>query len=500
DLRVEIRCPGETPYFDKINVAYSRCGEEGSVETVKALTGLPINYLITINFRGFRRLVDKLGGVWMDVDRRYFNDQGGECDGCYAVINLQPGYQRLTGLKALDYVRFRHTDSDLHRNARQQQFVRAFKDQIRTNFSITKLPQVIEVITKHVEVGEGGGADVSARTVLRYGALAYTLPAGHVFQTRIEGLEGASDLTTATDNIERAIEQFVRPDAEAPQKATSVALGTKRRVKVIPPLETTVTVLNGNGITGSASSASYLLGRRSYAMVYPPNGVPANAPSFDFFETVVFFDRAREGASQAAKRATALFGSAETRPLTPAIRKLSNGALLVVVVGRTFHGRLAAAPVDQTPDRKKAEVAPRQDEALGLLRDVQPRVDFPLYVPKLIERTSRLSSAKPVRDYNMDPKGKHRTVRLVYRTGGNDYWGIQQTSWDKAPVLSAKNFSRTIGGRRYDLYYNGPRLHMIVMRTKRATYWVVNSLLDSLSNETMIAIAKSLRPIGVVSR
>lgn len=498
DLRAEIRCPGVAPYTAKINEAYSTCGEEGTVETVKALTGLPINYLITVNFRGFRQLVDKLGGVWLDIDHRYFNDQGGP--GGYATINLRPGYQRLNGTQTLDYVRFRHTDSDIFRNARQQQFVRAFKDQIRTSFSVTRLPQVIEVITKNVEVGQGGGRDVSAGTVLSYGALAYALPAGHVFQSRIDGLEGDIDLTTSTENINKAVDAFAQPDVEAPEKAIAVSLGVKRKVKVPTPRQTTVTVLNGNGITGSASSASYLLSRRSYSMVYPANGVPANAPTFDYFETAVFHSRTAEGAQAAAKKVAGLFGSAQVKPMTPAVGELSNGAMLVVVVGQTFHGRLAAAPVDATPEKQKANIAPRQDAALGLLRDVRSRVEFPLYVPRFIEKTSQLSGAMPIREYAIDPAKKRRTVRLIYRTGGNEYWGIQQTDWKDAPVLSTKNFSRTIGGRKYDLYYNGPRLHMIVLRTNRATYWVVNTLLDSLSNETMIAIAKSLRPIGVVSQ
>ena len=106
--------------------------------TVRKLTGLPINYIITINFRGFRQLVDKLGGVWLDIDRRYYNDHGGPTG--YAKINLQPGYQRLNGTRALDFVRFRHTDSDIYRTARQQLFVRSFKDQIEHSVSLTKLP------------------------------------------------------------------------------------------------------------------------------------------------------------------------------------------------------------------------------------------------------------------------------------------------------------------------------------------------------------------------
>ena len=133
DMRVEIRCPGRTPFFDKINAAYANCGPQGSLQTVRALTGVQINYLITVNFRGFRQIVDRLDGAWIDVDRRYFNDRGGPSG--YATINLRPGYQQLTGRQTLDYVRYRHTDSDLYRVARQQQFVKAFKGQIQESFA-----------------------------------------------------------------------------------------------------------------------------------------------------------------------------------------------------------------------------------------------------------------------------------------------------------------------------------------------------------------------------
>jgi len=57
---------------------------------------------------------------------------------------------------------------------------------------------------------------------------------------------------------------------------------------------------------------------------------------------------------------------------------------------------------------------------------------------------------------------------------------------------------RNIGGRRYELFYNGPHLHMVVLQQKGASYWVMNTLLDRLSNETMLAIAKGLKPLGAV--
>jgi len=498
DLNVPIDCPGRTPFTAKINAAYATCGPTGSLRTIRDLTGLPINYIITVNFRGFRQLVDKLGGVWMDIDRRYYNDHGGPTG--YAKINLQPGYQRLNGTKALDFVRFRHTDSDIYRTARQQLFVRSFKDQIEHSVSLTKLPQVIKVITKNVEVGQGGGKDVSAKTVLRYAALAYSLPPGHVFQARIGGLEGYADLTTAQDNIQEAVREFRDPDVDSPEKATAVALGEKVKEKTPSPKQTSVLVLNGNGVEGAASSASYILSQRGYRTIQPANGLRADAPSYDYFRTQVYFDPKVKGAKPAATKLAALFGSADAIKLQPKIRRLSNGAMLTVVLGQTFHGRLAASPIDQTPSRQPANVVSGASATVDLLRRYRRQIRFPLMVPTRIERSSWIDSEMPIRVYKIDPDRKHSAVRLTYRVGGNQYWGIQMTDWDGAPVLASRNFVRRIDGRRYELYYNGPRLHMVVLRTDGATYWVVNTLLDRLSNETMIAIAKGLQPLAKVAR
>ena len=81
-----------------------------------------------LDFHGFKLLVNKLHGVYVDVDHRYINTVGGP--GGYAKIDLEPGYQKLDGQQALDFVRFRHTDSDLYRLARQQLFLEALKDRV----------------------------------------------------------------------------------------------------------------------------------------------------------------------------------------------------------------------------------------------------------------------------------------------------------------------------------------------------------------------------------
>ena len=494
DMRVEIHCPGHTPFFDKINAAYSVCGPQGSLQTVHALTGVDINYLITVNFRGFRQIVDRLGGAWIDVDHRYFNDQGGPYG--YAKINLHPGYQRLDGRKTLDYVRFRHTDSDLYRVARQQQFVRAFKSQIQQSFGPTALPKVVNAVTHNVEVAQGGGSDVSGKTVLSYALFAYGLPKGRVFQTRIEGLTGFAELTTDSENITTAVDTFTHPDVESSEKATAVALGEKRKTKAPAPSATSITVLNGNGVEGSASTAAYLLDRRGYRIESPPNQLPANAPNWNYFRTEINFNPRIRGAHEAARRVANLFGSAEVKQLPKNIRALSNGSMLTVVVGQTFHGTLAPAAIDQTPKREKPNITYGPSASIDLLRERRKRVSFPLMVPTVIERSSWTDSTMPVRMYWIDPSEDHKAVRLVYHMASNEYWGVEMTDWEDAPVLADKSLTRHIGGRTYDLYYNGPNLHMVVLRTDKARYWVVNTLLDSMSNETMLAIAKGLRPLG----
>ena len=103
-----------------------------------------------------------------------------------------------------------------------------------------------------------------------------------------------------------------------------------------------------------------------------------------------------------------------------------------------------------------------------------------------------------MRRYWIDGRGKHKAVRLVFQTGGNEYWGIEETDWDDAPALADQSFRHDLGGREFDLYYSGSHLHMVVLHAHGATYWVVNTLLDSLSNETMLAIAKGLKPLTTV--
>jgi LCP family protein required for cell wall assembly len=491
DLMVAVKCPGHPDVQERINYAFSECGASGSIETVRALTGLPINYFVTVNFRGFMDLVNNLGGVWIDVDHRYLCDPT-NCPGV-SKINLWPGYQRLNATNALAYVRFRHFDSDIYRNARQQLFLKALKQQISAQLGIDTVLSIANAIENNVVVGRGGNRPLDVKTLSDYLFFAHRLPSGHVFQSRIQNLAGYNTLTAPPEDIAAAVREFVQPDVKAPEKARDVAFGIKHRSKALPPKNVSTTVLNGNGITGSAANAAYELGQRGYDVLSPPSGQPQNAPRFNYFRTTVYYDAAQPKAKAAAAQLANLFGDADVKALPATMTTLANGAMATVVVGQTFHGSIAAAPVDQTPKKQPAQVTLNPSASRSELLSVRHRVPFQLELPRFVANYSKLESDAPVRAYNI--KKGFKAVRLTFATGLNEYWGIEETNWDEAPALADASFTHRIHKRLFSLYYSGPHLHMVALRENGATYWVINTILDSLSNETMLAIARGLQPL-----
>src|SRR4051794_21606165 len=113
----------------KINEAYELGGPKLTIRTVRKLLNIPIHHVINMHFGGFRRAVDRLGCVYVDVDRRYFNDNPAPAPNS-PVIDLRAEYQKRCGEKARAYVRFRPADSDFVRPPRQHDFLRQAKQQI----------------------------------------------------------------------------------------------------------------------------------------------------------------------------------------------------------------------------------------------------------------------------------------------------------------------------------------------------------------------------------
>ncbi|HYZ82554.1 MAG TPA: LCP family protein [Solirubrobacteraceae bacterium] len=153
DLQVDI--PGHG--IDKINAAYSDGGYGLLIKTIKqnVFPNLRVNHIVDTNFTGFSDLVDAIGCVYSDVDRRYYNDTNSGLPGDnYSSIDIQPGYQKLCGHNqsvsgALPFVRFRHLDSDIVREARQQDFIRWAKDQFSVSTLLSERDKLLRIFGKH---------------------------------------------------------------------------------------------------------------------------------------------------------------------------------------------------------------------------------------------------------------------------------------------------------------------------------------------------------------
>jgi hypothetical protein len=228
----------------------------------------------------------------------------------------------------------------------------------------------------------------------------------------------------------------------------------------------------------------------------------ANAPSSTNYSNTVFFDTVQPNAKQAAKQlAIAMGPHTDIKPLAPEIAPYAQAAgnpLTVIVVGSAFGGQIVnpEAHVAPTPTRQPPNVTPYASLTEGLLRDAKTKVPFRLLVPTVVARNSGLTNDTPFRVFKPAPH-KHEAVLTFYTAGGNVYWQVIETNWTDAPILRKPTGTYNLkDGRKLRIYSNAGTIHMAVLRRGKATYWVVNTLRDELSNETMLAIAKGLEPLG----
>jgi LCP family protein required for cell wall assembly len=507
DLIVPIYCNGsDAPRTtDRINSAWTTCGERGTLDTVAHLTGIPINYLITVDFHGFKLLVNKVHGVYMDVDHRYYIPANTGT----SAIDLEPGYQKLDGGEALSFVRFRHTDSDLYRNARQQLFFEALKDRLASSLSLTEIPQILGAVKKSVVVVKPGAGAPTFGEIQSYAGLGYHLPPGNIFRVSIDNLQecGAfnAELCTQTSDVQSAVDTFMHPDPTLSSRTDRAALGLKQKrvnTKALKPSAISTLVLNGTTEGGLAANTSYELAVAGFHTVQLPASVPANTPVQNYTQTNVYYDPVQSNAKLAASQLkTAIGPGTVIKALPPQIATLAEQAgnpLVVVALGTTFSGKIAnpQAHIQKPPPHQPPSVANDPGATESYLRTIH--TPFRVMVPTVIERSSQLSTLDGVRVFK--PVRGHpelREIALTFHTGaGNVYWQVIETNWSDAPILRHQTGAYRIKGRRYELFTGGGNIHMVVLRHGNATYWVVNTLRDELSNETMLAIAKGLAPLG----
>jgi len=122
-----------------------------SSEMVHRVTGLPIQYWIAVDFDGFRKVVDSVGGVDLNVpqvlDDPYY--PAGETTG-YMHIHFNAGWQHMNGEQALEYARSRETTSDFDRSRRQQQILLAVRRKVLSIDGIPKLFGLMGALQAHV--------------------------------------------------------------------------------------------------------------------------------------------------------------------------------------------------------------------------------------------------------------------------------------------------------------------------------------------------------------
>ena len=157
DTRVKIKGHG----FDKVNAAYAYGKEKLSQDTVENLLGVSIDHYVIINTKSFKKIIDAIGGIDIDVPKRMHYEDPWDDDGGL-IIDFHPGMQHMDGAKAVTYVRYRDEEGDLGRIRRQQDFVRAFMEKLVSPSIIPKLPTVIKEVMGSLET------DLSFRQLLEF--------------------------------------------------------------------------------------------------------------------------------------------------------------------------------------------------------------------------------------------------------------------------------------------------------------------------------------------
>jgi LCP family protein required for cell wall assembly len=220
DLMVNIVTSGGQVYAnEKINAAYtigSRLGgAKGAMllaaETIKkeVFPQLTLNAIVDVNFKGFIRVVDSLGCAYVNVDHRYLG--GGTATENYSAINLQPGYQKLCYEDALSYVRYRHTDSDFVRVARQQDFLRDLREQVSAEDVLGQIDTVAKAVG-HAITSTVHGSGSELLKLARLIAFSQTKPLRQVrFLAANENYQyGNGSYVTSTPELERqTLESFL---------------------------------------------------------------------------------------------------------------------------------------------------------------------------------------------------------------------------------------------------------------------------------------------------
>lgn len=139
--------------YQKINASHLLGGPDLAVQTVENFLDIPINYYVETDFQGFKKMVDILGGVDINVEEDMNYDAS---DG--TSIHLKAGEQHLNGTQALNYARFRHDAmGDFNRTKRQRELLKTIAAKTETTTGLLKVPQLLDALAPYVQTNMDGG-------------------------------------------------------------------------------------------------------------------------------------------------------------------------------------------------------------------------------------------------------------------------------------------------------------------------------------------------------
>lgn len=308
-----VRIPGRTG-FHRVNVAHAVGGPERTVATVEQLLGVQIDHWIRLDFEGFKKVVDTVGGVELHIDRpMVYTDKAQNL-----YIDLQPGTQILDGEKALQYVRYRAdglgdvvladplTGTYRGRVERQLNFVRALAKRVLQPTMLVRAPVIVPQLMEAVHTNMP--VDKALRLAGSMNQVDLSRMETVVLPGRAQTIGGAS--------------YWIPDEAGIKEAVNRVLLGRHNMVNVV--------VLNGNGVSGIAAQVAGQL--RSEDLYVSRIG---NADRYTYAQTLVIPLTGKEDA--AASIASVLGGRVASNASVPATVDTTD-VDVVVIVGKDYNG------------------------------------------------------------------------------------------------------------------------------------------------------------------
>ncbi len=252
DLWVEIPGKGN----NRVNAAYyfgdrDKPGKGGpplAKATISKLLGISVDYFVSVDFSGFRQIVDSIGGVTLDVKKPLVDSEYPTEDFGIKRLYIPAGVQRMNGQTALEYARSRHADSDLGRNQRQQAVLLAIREQGLKVGSITnnQLQTALQgAISTDLQFGDIFSLVQIGLGMNRDNIRSFSIDANLTRQTNIEGNDV---LVPDKEGIRNLVRQIVSAPT-APDKETA-----------------NISVLNGTFTQGKAARAQKLLESKNFTV------------------------------------------------------------------------------------------------------------------------------------------------------------------------------------------------------------------------------------------